>query len=55
MSYGLKGELENYAEKHSAQLSIDRSNLILDRSSQTELHNEFYNSSIPTLHKRPIL
>ena len=32
-------------------LTFDWSSLILDQSSQIEMHNEFCNSSIPTLHK----
>ena len=52
-------ELENSAEKHYAQVSIDRefclsfdrSRMILDRSNQTELHNKLCCNSIPTLHK----
>ena len=36
-------------------MTFDRSSLILDRSSQTELHNKFCSNSIPTLHKKQIL
>ena len=35
--------------------TFDQSSLILDRSSQKELHNKFYSNSIPTLHKKQIL
>ena len=34
---------------------FDRSSLILDRSSQAELHSKFCSNSIPTLHKTHIL
>ena len=54
MSYGFRVELE-ILQKKTFCPTFDRSSLNLDQSSQTEMHNEFYNSSIPTLHKRPIL
>ena len=50
ISYGLRAELE-ILQKKTFYPTFDRSSLILDRSSQTELHNEFYNNSIQTLYK----
>ena len=44
-------ELEILQKKKTICTTFDRSSLILDRSSQTEMHNEFCSSSIPTLHK----
>ena len=49
-SYGLRAELE-ILQKKTFCSTFDRLSLILDRSSQTKLHNEFCSSSIPTLHK----
>ena len=36
-------------------MTFDRSSLILDRSSQADLHSKSYSYSIPTLHKKQIL
>ena len=44
------GWVGNSAEK-TICMTFDRLSLILDRSSQTELHNEFCSNLIPTLHK----
>ena len=48
--YGLRVELENLQKKTFCP-TFDRSSLNLDRSSQTKMHNELCNSSIPTLNK----
>ena len=47
MSYGLRDELENSAEKTFC-LNFNRSSLILDWSSQTESYYNFCSNSIPT-------
>ena len=47
-------ELEEFYRKTFCS-SFNRSSLILDRLSQTELHSKFYINSIPTLHKMHIL
>ena len=44
------GWVGNSAKK-TICMTFDRLSLILDRSSQTELHNEFCSNLIPTLHK----
>ena len=52
--YWLTDELENLQKKTFCP-TFDRSSLNLNPQSQTEMHNEFCNSLIPTLYKTHIL